>query len=188
MRFFHDLGKHVQAAAVGHAENDFLQAHLAAALDDLFERRDQRFTAVEAEALRALVFDVDELLKAFCLDQLLQDRLLAVGGKFDALVRTLDALLNPGLFGRVGDVHELDAQRRAIGPLQNVEHLADRGRLQPEHMVDEDRAVVICLGETVGFRRQLVVIFQRLGNAQRVKVGMQMAAHAVGADHHDGAN
>ena len=36
------------------------------------------FAAVEAEALGALVLDVDELLEAFGLDQLLQDRLLAV--------------------------------------------------------------------------------------------------------------
>jgi hypothetical protein len=104
-------------------KHDFLQPHRAAALDDLLQRRDQRFAAIEAEALGALVLDVDELLEAFRLDQLLQDRLLAVLGEGDALVRTLDALLDPGLLFRIGDVHELDAERRAIGPLQDVEHL-----------------------------------------------------------------
>ena len=55
-------------------------------------------------------------------------------------------------------------------------------------MVDEDRTVVVGFREAVGLWRQLVVIFQRLGNAQRVEVGMQMTAHAIGADHHDGTD
>jgi hypothetical protein len=49
----HDLGEDVQPAAVGHAEDDLADAELAAALDDLLERRDQRLGAVEAEALGA---------------------------------------------------------------------------------------------------------------------------------------
>ena len=97
VRLAHDVGQHVQTAAMGHAEDDFLEAFLAAALDDLLERRDQRFAAVEAEALGALVLDVDELLEAFGLDQLLQDRLLAFRRELDVLVRTFDALLDPGL-------------------------------------------------------------------------------------------
>ena len=55
---------------MGHAEHDFLHAERAAALDDLLQRRDQRFAAVEAEALGALVLDVEELLEALGLDQL----------------------------------------------------------------------------------------------------------------------
>jgi hypothetical protein len=39
---------------VGHADDDVLEAELPAALDDLFERRNQRFAAVETEALGAL--------------------------------------------------------------------------------------------------------------------------------------
>src|SRR5690606_33541057 len=65
MRLAHDLAEHVQTATVGHAEDDFLDAHGAAALDDLFQRGDQRFTAIAAETLGALVLDVDELLEAF---------------------------------------------------------------------------------------------------------------------------
>src|SRR5690606_38994484 len=86
----HHLREHVQAAAMGHAEHDLLEAELAAALDDLLQRRDKRLATVEAEALGALVLDVDELLEAFGLDQLVQDRLLALGGEADLLVRALD--------------------------------------------------------------------------------------------------
>ena len=78
VRLAHDLGEHVEPAAMGHAEHDLLHAELAAALDDLLERRDQRLGAVEAEALGAGVLDVDELLEALGLDELVEDRLLAL--------------------------------------------------------------------------------------------------------------
>ena len=42
VRLGHHLAQHVEPAAVGHAERDLAQAELAAALDDLLERRDHR--------------------------------------------------------------------------------------------------------------------------------------------------
>ena len=188
VRLGHHLGEHVEPAAMRHAEHDLLHAELAAALDDLLQRRDQRFAAVEAEALGALVLDVDELLEAFGLDQLLQDRLLAGGGEGDFLVGALDARLDPGLLLGIGNVHELDAERRAIGAGQDLQHLPDGAEFEPEHIVEEDRPVVVGGGEAVVLRRQLVVVLERLGDAERIEIGVQMAAHAVGADHHDGAH
>src|SRR5690606_41750418 len=58
VRLTHHLGEHVETAAMGHAEHDFLEAHLAAAFDNLFQRWDQRLAAIQAEALGALVFDI----------------------------------------------------------------------------------------------------------------------------------
>ena len=52
---------------------------------------------IEAETFRALVLDIDELLEALGLDQLLQDRLLAFGGEGDLLVGAFDARLYPAL-------------------------------------------------------------------------------------------
>ena len=130
MRLAEHLGKHVEAAAMGHAEDDLLQAELAAALDDLLERRDHRFAAVEAEALGAGEFHVAELLEALRLDQLVEDRLLAVRREGNALVGPFDALLDPGLLLGRGDVHELDAEGRAIGPLQDLQHLAGWSRIR----------------------------------------------------------
>ena len=168
---------------MGHAETDFLQAELAAALDDLLERRNHRLAAVEAEALGAGVLDVEEVLEAFRLDQLRQDGALALPGELDLLVGPLDALLDPGLLGRIGDVHELEADRAAIGAAQDRQHLAHGRVFEAEHVVDEDLAVVVGLGEAVGRRMQLLVVLLRL-EAERIEVGVQMAAHAVGADHH----
>jgi hypothetical protein len=96
-------------------EHDVAHAALAAALDDLLKRRDKRFRAVQAEALCAGVFDVDELLEAFRLDQLVQDGPLAARREVDVLVGTLDAFLNPGFLLGFGDVHEFHAECGAIG-------------------------------------------------------------------------
>ena len=100
MRLAHHLGQHVEAAAMRHAEHDFLHAEIAAALDDLLERRNQRFAAVETEALGAGEFEIAEFLEAFGLDQLHQDGAPAFAGEADFLVRPLDALLDPGLSAR----------------------------------------------------------------------------------------
>src|ERR1700754_2316179 len=117
VRLAHHLGQHVEATAMRHAHHDFLYAEIAAALDDLLERGNQRLGTVEAEALGAGELDVAEFLKTFGLDQLVEDGAAALAGKTDLLVRSLDALLDPPLVRGIGDVHELDAERLAVGAL-----------------------------------------------------------------------
>jgi hypothetical protein len=130
VRLAHHLRQHVEAAAMGHAEHDLLHAEVAAALDDLLQRRDQRLAAIEAEALGARVLEVEELLEALRLDELVEDRALALAGEGDLLVRPLDALLEPGLLLGVGDVHELDAKGLAVGPLEDRDDLANGAELE----------------------------------------------------------
>ena len=125
MRLAHDLGQHIEAAAMRHAEDDVLDAQGAAALDDLFERRHHGFAAVKAKALRAGVFDVEELLETLRLDELVEDGALAFLGEGDLLAGAFDPLLQPALLGRIGDMHEFEADRPAIGPAQNLQHLGD---------------------------------------------------------------
>ena len=86
-----------------------------------------------------------------------------------------------------GDVHELDADVAAVGAAQDAQDLAHRRGLQAEHLVDEDRAVEVGLGEAVGLGPQLLVHLA-LGEPERVEVGDEVAHHAIGADQHQGAN
>ncbi len=183
VRLAHHLAEHIEAPAVGHAERNLLEAELSATLDDLLKRRDHRLRAVEAEALGAGVFDVEKILEALRLHQLGQDRPLTLLGELDLLAWTLDALLNPGLLGRIGNVDELEADRAAIGAAQDRQHLPDGRVFETEHVVDEDLALPLAFLEAVGRRMQLLVVLLRL-KAQRIEIGVQMAAHAVGADHH----
>ncbi len=170
-----------------HAQNDILDAQGAAALDDLFERRDQRFAAIETKPLGAGIFDVEEFLEPLGFGQFVQDRPLALGGEGDFLVRAFDALLDPGLGLGIGDVHELDAQRAAIGTFEDFEHLGHGGKFEPEIIVDEDFAGVIGLGKPVSRRIELGGVLAFF-EPERIEIGVQMPAHAVGADHHDGVD
>src|SRR4029077_11784056 len=110
--------------------------------------RNQRFGAIETEALGAGELDVAEFLKAFGLDQLVQDGAAALAGEADFFVRAFDAFLDPGFLRRVGNVHELDAERLTIGALADRDDLAQARVFHAEHMVEEDLAVEIALDKT----------------------------------------
>ncbi len=172
---------------MGHADHDLLQAHRAAALQDLLQRRDHGLAAVQAEALGAGVLLVEELLEGLGGDQAVQDRDLALGREVGAVALALDALLDPGLLVGVLDVHELDADLAAVGGAHRLEDLRQRRRFHPQHVVDEDRAFPVVVVEAVGDGVQLRVTLA-LGEAQRIQVGLQVAAHAVGADQHQRAD
>ena len=185
VRLAHHLRQHAEAAAMRHAERDVLHAERAAALDDLLERGDHRFAAVEAEALGAGELEIAELLEALGLDQLVEDGALALAGEADLLVGALDALLHPALLRGVGDVHELDAQGLAIGALQDGDDLADGAEFETEHAVEKNRPVVVGFVEAVGARIELGAILRGL-EPERIEIGVEGAANPIGADQHQG--
>ena len=125
--------------------------------------------------------------KALGLDQLVEDRAAALAGKADLLVGSLDALLDPGLLGGVGDVHEFDAERLAVGALADRDDFAQGAVFEPEHVIEEDFPVEIGFGETIGARIELFAVARRL-DAERIEFCVKMAAHAVGADQHQRTN
>ena len=129
----HDVHEHVEPAAMRHADHDLLDAELAAALQDLLDAGDQRLAAVEAEALGADELHAEIVLEPLGLDDPLQDRLAAFDRELGVVLDVLDALLDPGLLVGILDVHELDADRAAIGLAQAVPDLAQgRGLAQAE--------------------------------------------------------
>ena len=91
----HHRAQHVQAAAVRHADDDLVNAQRAAALDHLFQRRDDRFAAINAEPLGAGIAAVQESFEALGLDQLFKDRLAAHVREADFLVGPFNAFLQP---------------------------------------------------------------------------------------------
>ena len=54
-------------------------------------------------------------------------------------------------------------------------------------MIEEDLAVEIALRKTVGTRIEFLAIARRL-DPERIELGVEMAAHAVGPDQHQGAH
>ena len=89
--------------------------------------------------------------------------------------------------GRRRDVHEFDADVLAVGAPHNPQDLPDRCRFEAQHVVDEDRPVVIGLHEAVGLGHQfgMDLLF---GQAQRIEIGGEMAHDAVGPDQHQSAD
>src|SRR6266567_3464168 len=97
VRFGHDLRQHVEPAAVRHADHDFAHAERAAALDDLLERRNHGFAAVQPEALGSGELYIAEFLEAFGFDQFIEDGAFAFTRERDLLVRAFDAFLDRAL-------------------------------------------------------------------------------------------
>ena len=130
-----DVHERVEAAAMGHADHDVADAELAAALQDLLDAGDQRFAAVEAEALGADELHAEIALQPLRLDDALQDHAAALEGELGAVLDVLDALLDPRLLVGIGDVHVLDADLAAVGLAQPVHDLAQgRGVAQARAM------------------------------------------------------
>src|SRR6478672_11616454 len=137
----HHSGEHVEASAMRHADDDLLEPELTAALDHLLERRHQGLAAVEPEPLGAGIFHVEEALEDLGLDQLLEDRLLALRREAN-VVWPLEAVLDPLPLLGIGDMHVLRADMLAVDALQDVEDLAKGAELEAERAAEIDRPVV----------------------------------------------
>ena len=84
-------------------------------------------------------------------------------------------------------MHEFDAQGTAIGAVEDRQHFGNGRIFEAQVAVDENLPAVVGLGEAIAggieFRRRLIGL-----HLERVEIGMQVAAHAIGPDHHDGAD
>ena len=105
---------------MGHADVDLGHAHLAAIFDHRLERRDRAFAAVEPESLGADIFAGEEFLPLLGVDDLGQDRLLALGREADLGVLALHPLLEEAPFLHVVDVHIFEADVAAVVALEDA--------------------------------------------------------------------
>src|SRR5690606_27492089 len=173
-----DVGEHVETTAVGHADRDLVEASLGGALQDLVEQRDGRLAALEAEALLADVLRLQEGLEGLRLVELAEDaELLVVRGLH---IRLLEALLEPGALLRILDVHVLDTDRAAAGVAQHPEDVAQQHRALAAEAARDELPVEVPEGEPVA--RDVEVGVRALTVLERVDVGHEVAAHAVGVD------
>ena len=72
VRLAQHVGEHVQPPAVRHADHDLLDAEIAAGLDERVQDRDEGVAALEREALRRRIADLEELLEALGRDELVE--------------------------------------------------------------------------------------------------------------------
>ncbi len=173
-----DVGQHVEAAAVRHADADLVEPALGGARQDGVEQRDDRLAALEREPLLADVLGLQEGLERLGRVQLAQDAQLVLAR--GAGVARLEPLLEPLALGGVGDVHVLDADGAAVRVAQQAEDVAQRvlrlaaeaARGEPAVQVPQRHAVVLDV--------QVGVLALAVG--ERVGLRHEVAARAVGVD------
>ena len=174
----HDVGEDVQAAAVGHADDDLFDAVTGGVVDEQIEHRDHALGALAREALRADEVLVHELLEDLGVREVLEDANELRVVELRAVARRLHRVLEPLACVGLLDVRELDADRSAVRLGEVRDDLAERGAAG--EATDADRReldVVVGLGQPEV--RQLELGGGLGRRAERIDLREQMTAHAV---------
>src|SRR4051812_45496816 len=130
---------------------------------------------------------MEEALELFGADEALEERLLRLGierlgvDELDA-----DAVAYPELLLLALDVPVLRADLAAVGAAQDVEYLAQRRALLAAQAPGDELTVQVPDRQPVGLDVQLRVVLDG-ERVQRVDVGDEVAAHAVGVDEFEDA-
>ena len=173
-----DVGQHVQATAVRHADGDLVQPGVGGVAEDAVQQRDEGLAALQGEALLADVLGLQERLERLRGVESAQDAQLLLAGGLG--VRLLELLLEPGALGRVLDVHVLDADGAAVRVTQHAEDLAQRQAARPAEAAGGPLAVQVPQGQPVLADVEVRVVGHRV--LERVHVGQQVAAVPVRVD------
>ena len=177
-----DVGQHVQAAPVGHADDHLLHAHVRALHHQGVEQGQQGVGALYGEALLADVAGVEEALEFLRLDELPEDAALLGMGEGGLVEGGLDALQEPALLLRVRSPHGVDAEGAAVGGLELVDQVAQGAVGLAAEGAEADPLVQVFLGDAE--LRQLQVRIRGAVIAQGIEIGQVVAAVTVRA--HDG--
>ena len=147
-RLAHQVGQHVEAAPVGHAQDRLLVPGGRRRVEHLVEQGDQALGPLEAEALVAGVLGVQEALEGLGRVEPVEDVELLVGAEDG--VHALDLLLDPRLLVGLLDVHVLDADAPAVGVAQDAEQVAEGHDVAAGDAVGEELPLQVPDGEPVG--------------------------------------
>ncbi len=182
-RFAEHVDQHIQAPAVRHGDDGFLDAHLAALLHQIVEQGNETVAALEREALLAHVLGVQVALQTFRRGQLPEDVLLLLHAEATLHALQLEMILQPQALIRVRHMRELRADRVGVDEFQVGE---DIPQLRPfgNRLVaaaGEELGVEVGLGETEIFEVEHVG-FGALLQPERVQVRDEVTAVRVDLD------
>ena len=149
----HDVGEHVEAPAMSHAEHGAVHADVGRLREDLVEDRNRALGTLEPETLRAHVLRGQELLEGFSRVDALEDPTLLVLAELE--VHALQLVLDPALLCGVLDVHVLDADGSAVRVAQHPEQIAEGHAVDATDATGEELAVEVPDGEAIRGRIEL---------------------------------
>ena len=148
-RLAQHVGQHVQAAPVGHADDDLGDAAAGGALDDPVHDGDGALRPLQREPLGPQELGLQEVLEHLGLDHLGQQLQLLGPAQVDPVAGGLDPLLHPAPDLHVVDVGQLDSDVAAVGLFQQVAQLAQLDRPAVGDALDLDHVVQVGLGQAV---------------------------------------
>ncbi len=165
---------------MGHGHDDRLDALRRGLFDGHVQQRDEALGAFQRETLGADELAADELLEDRGIGQPREDADLCVARQLEAVLRFFHPPFKPLAHVQVVDVHELGADRPAIGIAEPIEDVAERLRVRTGQRVGRELAIEI------GFRKPPELGFQFRWHgprdAQRIDLGDQVSAYSVVAD------
>src|SRR5262249_5274887 len=122
--FGHDICEDIQAASMGHAQHNLIDALLARSLDRKIEQGNQTFSAFERETFGSDKFLAYELFEDHGICKARQNSNLFFVAQVDPIAGAFHSFLKPMSNETVVDVHVLDADGPAIRIAQAVQNLA----------------------------------------------------------------
>src|SRR5215510_2458849 len=180
-----DVGQHRQTAAMRHPHDHFFDAAFGGALNQLIENGDDRFAAFDREPLLAEVFRVKELLELLGRDQFLKQLFFDFGrNRFGV---AFDAVAYPLLLLFALDVAALGSDLAAVVFDQHPPDFAEGRFVLAAEAVREELAIEVPDREAVCLGVEFGVLVDR-NHVERIDVGDQVAAHAIGVDEFEDAH
>ena len=187
VRLADDVGQHVEPAAVRHADDDLVERVFGGLVDHGVHHRDDGLGAFERESLLPNVFGLQERLERLGGVELGQDVLLLATVGFSCLTSTRSS--QPLLLVGFQDVGVLDADVAAVRVAQQAESTS-RSFLYSapaKPLTLNTRSRSHSVSPWVSDVEVGVAAEPGLVQSQRVDVGHQVAAVAVGRDQFDDA-
>ena len=148
----HDVREHVETAAMRHRQHDVADILRCSPFDRHLHQRDQTLRSLQREALGTEKPLLDELLEDRRGRHLPVDPQLLLAIELDAILTPLHPHLQPLPHPQVVHVHELHADRPAVGVAEPLDDLPQRHRLRPLDRVGGERPIHVGFGEVVKLR------------------------------------
>ena len=174
-----EVDEHVEAAAVGHADDEVGDLQAGGPVKELLQGVHHGLAAFDGEALGAHESAVEETFELLGLDEGAEEAAAGVGVIGRAEAARLRALLQPAATGAVLDVRELDPDRSAVDGPELREDFRQGQGLAAEEVARVEGTVKGDAVESQGLVGQAEV---GLRVEQGVDPGLEVAEHPIGLD------
>ena len=176
------VDQHIDATPVRHANDGFRNARGAGPLHKFRHAGDEGFTTLKAKPLGAWVLGAEILFQPLGGDEAVENPLAEAVSERRQGAGAFHALLDPGSFRLIGDVHVFSAYGAAVGLFQGLHNFAQLGLLLAEEEVAGlEAGVQVGSGQLMMLQGQQGHLLLGL-QAQGVKAGPEVAAPPVAVD------